>query len=241
MTPQDEAHPSSSMEEVAAKRPEEVRAPAAKNKPHEAPPETARAHPLSHASHDGSPIEGERGKWLKRRAKSMRAEMTPHESAMWALLGRGELVALNWRRQAVLGDYVLDFVSHPARLVIEVDGAQHAQAAQAEHDAARTRWLEGQGYSVLRFWNVDVMQAQDGVWDVIHQAAAQTPARSRMERWRLRNWASSSSMEEVAAKRPEEVRAQVVKKEPREARLETSRAHPLSHAPRDSSPIEGER
>lgn len=76
--------------------------------------------------------------WIRSRAKQMRKEMTPHENAMWGVLHEGELIALNWRRQVAFGDYILDFVSHPARLVIEVDGSQHAEAGQAARDEARS-------------------------------------------------------------------------------------------------------
>jgi very-short-patch-repair endonuclease len=178
---------SSSMEEVAAKRPEEVRAPAAKNVPHEAHPSRAVATPPQSALRaDSSSIEEERGakSWLRRRAKEMRAEMTPHEKAMWCLLREGELVALNWRKQATLGDYILDFVSHPARLVVEVDGLQHARRENADHDAERTAWLRSQGYRVLRFWNNEAIRDRDGIWRTIYAAAVATSAKARMQRWR---------------------------------------------------------
>jgi very-short-patch-repair endonuclease len=114
----------------------------------------------------------------------MRSEMTPHEKAMWRLLHEGELVALNWRRQAAFGSAILDFVSHPARLVIEVDGAQHATLAHSEHDALRTAWLEREGYRVLRFWNNEAISERQGVWETIYNAAAETSAYARMLRWR---------------------------------------------------------
>jgi|GEM_PF-4020718 len=151
--------------------------------------------------------------------------MTPHEKAVWRLLHEGELVALYWRRQCVFRNYILDFVSHPARLVVEVDGAQHGAAEQAQHDNCRSAVLNGQGYRVLRFWNNEAIKDRDGVWRSIHAAAAETPARARMQRWREQDTKrvetanarlTSSSMEEVAAKRPEEVRAPAVKKKTRE-------------------------
>jgi very-short-patch-repair endonuclease len=136
----------------------------------------------------------------------MRAAMTPHEKAMWRLLHEGELVALNWRRQAAFGDYILDFVSHSARLVIEVDGAQHAMSEDAANDAIRTEWLRGQGYKVLRFWNQEALRARDDVWRSVYSVAAATPANARLQRWRDDQMAqiqrtnaqlASSSMEEA--------------------------------------------
>lgn len=187
MTAKGHAPSSSSMEEVAAKRPEEVRPHATKTLPPETELQIPRGSPPQSALRaDSSSIEEERGAkaWLRQRAKAMRTDMTQHEKAMWRLLHEGELVALNWRRQAVFGDFILDFVSHPARLVIEVDGGQHAEPAQAEHDIARTAYLSGEGYSVLRFWNSDVLQAADGVWRKIVEAADASNAKPRLDRWR---------------------------------------------------------
>ena len=172
--------------------------------------------------------------WLKARAKAMRAEMTPQEKAVWRLLHDGELVALNWRRQAAFGKYVLDFVSHAARLVIEVDGAKHREIAQAKHDAQRSAWLMGQGYRVLRVWNAEAAKEKDGVWRAIHAAASETRAVARMRRWRKEHLEkiqainaaagapTSPSMGEVASvSEPEGVRPAVREEEPPEALQET--------------------
>ena len=245
---------SSSMEEVAAKRPEEVRPPTVKKEPpeaHASPP--VASPPQSALRANSSSIEEERGakSWLRRRAREMRKEMTPHEKAMWRLLHEGELMALNWRRQATFGNYILDFVSHSARLVIEVDGSQHAVTENVESDAERTEWLRTEGYTVLRFWNHEAVKARDDVWRTIHATAANTPAKARMQRWRDDHMAqiqqanaqiTSSSMEEVAAKRPEEVRPPTMKKKPPEALSQSPLVSPPQSALRaDSSSIEEER
>jgi very-short-patch-repair endonuclease len=211
MMSDDTPHPtSSSMEEVAAKRPEEVRPPTVKKKPaqaHSSPPFASPPQSVACAT-DSSSIEEERGakSWIRGRAREMRKGMTPHEKAMWRLLHQSELVALNWRKQAAFGDYILDFVSHPARLVIEVDGSQHAQAENAKTDAERTEWLRSEGYAVLRFWNQEALKARDDVWRTIQVTAAATPAGARLEKWRADHLAqvqatnaqiASSSMEEA--------------------------------------------
>lgn len=72
---------------------------------------------------------------------------------------------LKFKRQQPIGNYVVDFVCFEKKLVIELDGGQHAD--QVIQDATRTCWLESQGFEVLRFWNNDVLQNMDGVWDVI--------------------------------------------------------------------------
>ena len=66
-----------------------------------------------------------------------------------------------WRFQAPIGPYRVDFLCFSENLVIEVDGGQHAEAA--EYDAARTRFVESEGYRVLRFWNHEVLGNTDGV------------------------------------------------------------------------------
>ncbi len=175
--------------------------------------------------------------------------MTPHEKIIWRLLHEGELAALNWRKQSPMGRYVLDFVSHPAKLVVEIDGAQHADAARAEADAARTTWLIGQRYQVLRFWNVETVREQDGVWRTILDAAAQTRAQPRMARWRERHTRAVAEANSrlpldgggVAAGDGGGARA-TMKEAPLKANPQQRRASPPQSSLRaDSSPIEGER
>lgn len=137
--------------------------------------------PQSSLRDDSSPIEGEPGRTF---AQRLRAKLTDAEKAMWRTLRYGELRALNWRRQAPLGPYVLDFVSHSARLVIEVDGAGHSEPAQIAHDAKRTAWLVSQGYRVERFSNHDAQRNTDGVWISVQALAQRSPAAARLTRWR---------------------------------------------------------
>jgi len=75
------------------------------------------------------------------------------------------------RFQATLGPYFVDFLCAAKGLVIELDGSQHGKEA----DRARTAWLEGQGYRVIRFWNVDVLQNLDGVLEGIRLQPAALP------------------------------------------------------------------
>ncbi len=73
-----------------------------------------------------------------------------------------------------MGDYVVDFVSHRSRLIIELDGGQHAE--RAEYDIDRTRWLEGQGYRVLRFWNNLALTETESVLEAIEQELLPAPS-----------------------------------------------------------------
>jgi very-short-patch-repair endonuclease len=70
-----------------------------------------------------------------------------------------------FRRQQPLGVYIVDFACLQRRLVIELDGGQHAQ--EANYDAARDAWLREQGFTILRFWNNDVLKNIDGVMEMI--------------------------------------------------------------------------
>jgi very-short-patch-repair endonuclease len=96
--------------------------------------------------------------------------MTPAERRLWWHLDRVPVPGTHFRRQAPLGPYIVDFVCHSAKLVIEVDGAQHGFKRNAAADLIRTQWLEAQGYRVLRFWNDEVLRQVDGVLDTIYAA-----------------------------------------------------------------------
>ena len=72
-----------------------------------------------------------------------------------------------------MGDYIVDFICLEQKLIIEVDGGQHAE--QEIYDSVRDAWLVAQGYFVLRFWNNDVLQNIDGVKETISTALGNTP------------------------------------------------------------------
>ncbi|MGH8120224.1 MAG: endonuclease domain-containing protein, partial [Gammaproteobacteria bacterium] len=90
---------------------------------------------------------------------------TDAEQMLWQALRQRQLKNYKFRRQYPYGDYVLDFVCLEAKLVIEVDGGQHQE--QFGYDIKRTRWLEHQGFQVLRFWNNEVMFDLDNVLEVV--------------------------------------------------------------------------
>ena len=97
-----------------------------------------------------------------KRARRLRSDATDAENVMWRLL-RESFPDARFRRQVPLRHFIADFASHRHRLVIEVDGGQHDEAA----DATRTNVIEAEGYSVLRFWNHDVLGNPDGVHTAI--------------------------------------------------------------------------
>lgn len=98
---------------------------------------------------------------LTSRAKSMRKVMSEPETRIWLALRARRFSEIKFRRQKVIGPYIVDFAANAPKLVIEIDGASHAGVER--YDAVRPLFLEEQGYSVNRFSNHDVMTNIDGV------------------------------------------------------------------------------
>jgi very-short-patch-repair endonuclease len=97
-------------------------------------------------------------------AKKMRREPTDAEAAMWCLLRDRRLALFKFRRQAPFQNFILDFVCFDQRIVIEIDGSQHASS---ERDAARDAVLMAENFRVSRYWNNDVLQRPSEVLEDI--------------------------------------------------------------------------
>jgi len=107
----------------------------------------------------------------RERARALRRNATEAERQLWWQLRRRlPLEGTYFRRQVPLGPYFADFVCLKHRMVIELDGDQHGQADAMAYDAARTAFLQQQGYAVLRFWNHQVFREIDSVLDTIAAA-----------------------------------------------------------------------
>ena len=104
-----------------------------------------------------------------RLARLLRQDSTEVEKVLWELLRDRKINGLKFRRQHPLKSYIVDFFCPELKLIIEVDGGPHA-TTQA-HDQRRTRWLESNGYPVLRFLNNEIFENLDGVVLKITQAA----------------------------------------------------------------------
>ena len=96
----------------------------------------------------------------KHQAIQLRKKSTPTERKLWSRI-RDDQLGVAFRRQHAVGNYIPDFCSPKAKLIIELDGSQHLE--QEEYDEERTKYLESLGYKVIRFWNNDVMNNIDGV------------------------------------------------------------------------------
>ena len=105
-------------------------------------------------------------------ARHLRSHMTESEYALWRHLRARRLNGEKFRRQQPIGPYVVDFVHFGARLIVEVDGGQHNDAPR---DEKRDNWLREQGFTVMRFWNNEIMSNLDGVLATIMDAVTESP------------------------------------------------------------------
>jgi very-short-patch-repair endonuclease len=107
-------------------------------------------------------------------ARALRLTPTDAEMRLWSRLRRKQLEGFRFRRQHSIGPDVADFFCAEAKLIIEVDGGQHADDSDT-----RTNWFETRGYRVIRFWNNDVLTNTEGVLLSILDMLRQPPTRQR--------------------------------------------------------------
>lgn len=107
-------------------------------------------------------------------AKTLRANQTEAERRLWYHLRAHRFMGLKFKRQKPMGRYIVDFICEGRRLIIEIDGGQHAE--QEGYDRHRDAWLRSQGYMVLRFWNNEVMQELEAVLEQIRSTLTLSPA-----------------------------------------------------------------
>ena len=103
-------------------------------------------------------------------AQTLRKNPTAPEIRFWRLIGPLRLNGHHFRKQAKMGPYVVDFVCHAAKLVIEIDGETHFTEVGIARDAVRTAALSRHGYRMLRFTNEEVMHNPDGVYATVTAA-----------------------------------------------------------------------
>jgi len=96
-------------------------------------------------------------------ARRLRKDATDAEAKLWHHLWRIPIEGTHFRRQVPIGPSFADFACHQIGLIIELDGAQHAEDAARRHDERRTEFLTSQGYHVIRFWNHEVMRELEPV------------------------------------------------------------------------------
>ena len=105
-------------------------------------------------------------------ARALRNHPTDTERALWRHLWQRQFKGLKFRRQQPIGSTMVDFVCLERKLILEIDGGQHAAGVQ---DLERTTWLEGRGFRVLRFWNNQVLSEIEAVTKAIWEALSCPP------------------------------------------------------------------
>ena len=100
-------------------------------------------------------------------ARELRNHATDAERMLWQYLKGSKIEGFRFRRQVLLGEFVVDFLCPQAKLVVELDGGQHS--IRLDHDERRTDWLRMHGYRVMRFWNHEAMQHVEVVVEAIRR------------------------------------------------------------------------
>jgi len=101
-------------------------------------------------------------------ARTLRLEQTNPERLLWSRIRRRQLGGFKFRRQHQIGLYMYDFASIDGRLIVELDGSQHAN--RVAYDERRDSFLRSAGFRVLRFWNGDVLAQLENVVETIFEA-----------------------------------------------------------------------
>lgn len=114
---------------------------------------------------------------VTQKARALRQNMTKAEVILWIHLRKRAMNGARFRRQHPIGPYIADFTCPASKLVVEVDGATHSTPDELAYDARRTKYLEQQGWTVIRVSNTDIYENMDGVWRTISAQLA-PPSRS---------------------------------------------------------------
>ena len=104
---------------------------------------------------------------LTKHARSLRKNSTKAESLLWSRIRSRQMEGIKFRRQQPIENYIVDFVSFEKRIIIELDGGQHAE--QQKKDKLRDKRLTEDGYKVLRFWNNDVLENINAILEIIRR------------------------------------------------------------------------
>ena len=108
-------------------------------------------------------------------AKDLRSRSTDAERVLWSHIRAKRLDGLKFRRQHPIGKYIVDFICLERKIVIELDGGQHAKREIEEYDRERDNWFEKEGYGVLRFWDNDVLLNTKGILEGIKERCLEHP------------------------------------------------------------------
>ena len=124
----------------------------------------------------------------KSKVRELRKHLTETERALWKHLRLRQFSGYKFRRQQPIGKYIVDFACLEKRLIIEIDGGQHSE--QTAYDLERDTWLESQGFSVLRFWNNQILKEMEAVKEIILDTLTRQPLPPTLilhRKWLCRN------------------------------------------------------
>ncbi len=116
---------------------------------------------------------------VTQKARRLRQSMTKAEVILWGSLRKRGLNGARFRRQHPIGPYIADFACPAAKLVVEVDGATHSTTDELAYDDGRTKYIESQGWTVIRVNNSDIYENMDGVWRTMSARLAPPPRSAR--------------------------------------------------------------
>lgn len=106
---------------------------------------------------------------LTLKARELRKNMTSQEKSLWKILRKNQFRGCRFLRQYPIEPYIVDFVCRDKKIIIEIDGGQHNRPEDIEYDLKRTRFLNSEGYKVIRFWNNDIDNNIEGVYEVLQR------------------------------------------------------------------------
>ena len=99
------------------------------------------------------------------RARNLRKNSTLQEQKLWELIRNRKLNGLKFVRQYPIGNYIVDFACRQKKIIIELDGGQHNEDENIVYDTKRTKYFENLGYKVIRFWNNEIDNNIEGVYE----------------------------------------------------------------------------
>ena len=107
---------------------------------------------------------------LNLNARYLRKNMTDQERKLWNILRNRQFYGFRFRRQFPISPYIVDFICREKSIIVEIDGGQHNEKHIIEYDTERTKYLNSLGYTVIRFWNTDIDNNLDGVYEHLKKA-----------------------------------------------------------------------
>lgn len=105
----------------------------------------------------------------KKYSRNLRKNMTTQEIKLWQKIRKRQFYGFKFLRQYTFDKYIVDFICREKKIIIEIDGGQHNEFQNSEYDKSRTIFLNSLGYTVIRFWNNEIDENIEGVWDRIKE------------------------------------------------------------------------